>query len=173
MFLKFGDDLKVRGRTHKLKSPGSRFKRCQEEGKIANTDKMESVGIIVKSCMCNQNSHCTRGGWGKMVPMWDCLPNINQCDFDVDKVNVPIGYINRNIITRTEEMIKYLITIHWSNCRLFCDWIWMRIFRTILTNTNMTREGQKERGQWWEVGGKGLWKWCHIKNDKSNCGRPV
>lgn len=44
-----------------------------------------------------------------MVPMWDFLPNINQCDFDVDKINVPVGYINRSIITRTEEVIKSLI----------------------------------------------------------------
>lgn len=33
---------------------------------------------------------------------------MNQCNLDADNVNAPLGYINRNIITRTGEMIKSL-----------------------------------------------------------------
>lgn len=61
-----------------------------------------------------------RGRTGKMVPIWDCLTNMNQCNLDADNVNAPLGYINRNIITRTGEMIKSLSASLIKSQRVLC-----------------------------------------------------
>ena len=83
---------------------------------------------------------------GKIIHMWNCLPNINQCDFDVDKVSAPIYYINRSIITRTEEVIKSP-TNSLTNFQVVLYLYLDDILRTILTITSMPREGQQEREQ--------------------------
>lgn len=77
--------------------------------------------------------------------MWDCLPNINQWDFDVDKVSAPIGYINSSIIPRTEETIKFPITSLTKLQVVLCLDL-NDILRT-LTVTSIPREGQQEKEQ--------------------------
>lgn len=83
---------------------------------------------------------------GKMVPIRNFLPNVNQCDLDAGKANAPLGYINRCIITRTWEVIKPL-----SPSLIKSQVVWCLdldvIFRMILTNPNEPRAGQQERGQ--------------------------
>lgn len=86
------------------------LKDARREKKWADIDQMESVEMVLKSCMDIQYPPPVSTGWGKVVRDGTLLPQYESGQDDADKVSVPTGYINRSIIVRPREVITSLIT---------------------------------------------------------------